>query len=113
MLRIDDTPDEYVADLLSLLLLSGHADGEIDAIVIEQLIVRLAKEFSKDVRTAFAGKKKTVSGCLELIRGLRAERGARLTHTPDGCCCYQFVVKKLDGLVFPLWEAWPHSTPLT
>ena len=66
-------PDEYVTDLRCLLALAGYAtaNNDKDAIVVEQLLSGLPKNYAKELRLSFAGKEKTVSGCLELVRALR------------------------------------------
>ena len=70
MLCVDETPDEYVVDLRCLLALAGHAtpNDDKDAIVVEQLLSGLPKNYAKELRLSCARKEKTVSGCLELVR---------------------------------------------
>ena len=72
MLRVDETPDEYVADLRRLLALAGFATPNNDkgAIVVAQLFSGLLKSYAKELCLSCAGKEKTVSGCLELRRAL-------------------------------------------
>ena len=65
MLRVDETPGEYVADLRRLLALAGYAtpNDDKDAIVVEQLLSGLPKKYTKELRLSCAEKEKTVSGC--------------------------------------------------
>ena len=86
---MDETPDEYVADLPRLLALAGYAtpNDDKDAIVVEQLLSGLPKNYAKELRLSCAGKEKTVFGCL--ARACIAGRGWRLSCWPghDRCCC--------------------------
>ena len=77
MLRVDETPDEYVVDLRRLLALAGYAtpNDDKDAVVVEQLLSGLPKHYAKELRLSCAGKETTVSGCLELVRALREGDG--------------------------------------
>ena len=77
LLRVDETPDDYVADLRRLLALAGYAtpNDDKDAIVVEQLLSGLPKHYAKELRLSCAGKEKTVSGCWELVRALREGDG--------------------------------------
>ena len=66
VLRLDETPDEYVADLRRLLTLAGYTatdedkdtatDKDKDAIVVEQTLAGLPKNYAKELRLSFAGK---------------------------------------------------------
>ena len=65
-LKADESPDAYVADLKRLLQLSGHKqDGDSDAVVVEQVIADLPPEYARQLRMTLAGKKLTISACLE------------------------------------------------
>ena len=77
VLRLDETPDENVADLRRLLAMAGYATPNDDkgAIVVEQLLSGLPKKYDKELRLSCAGKEKTLSGCLELVRALREADG--------------------------------------
>ena len=77
MLCVDETPDEYAADLRRLLALAGYAttNDDKDAIVVEQLLSDLLKNYAKELRLSCTGKEKTVSGGLELVRALREGDG--------------------------------------
>ena len=44
-------------------------------IVVEQLLSGLPTNYAKELRLSCAGKEKTVSGCLELVRALREGDG--------------------------------------
>ena len=80
-LREDESPDAYVADLQMLAALSGHMveDSDEDPMLIEQLIAGLPHVYSKELRLSMAGKKHTVSGCLDMTRALRTAS----THAPE------------------------------
>ena len=80
-LREDESPDAYVADLQMLAAFSGHMveDSDEDPMLIEQLIAGLPHVYSKELRLSMAGKKHTVSGCLDMIRALRTAS----THAPE------------------------------
>ena len=80
-LREDESPDAYVADLQMLAALSGHMveDSDEDPMLIEQLIAGLPHVYSEELRFSMAGKKHTVSGCLDMIRALRTAS----THAPE------------------------------
>ena len=72
-LRPDESVDAYVADLERLAALSGHSStGDKDAVIVLQLISGLPPEFCREVRLGMAGKEMTVSGCLDLVRALKA-----------------------------------------
>ena len=80
-LRIDESPDAYVADLQRLANLSGHTvTGDKDAMIIEQLLAGLPGDYARELRLATAGKERTVSGCLDLIRELKAADCDSRTH---------------------------------
>ena len=75
-LRVDESPDAYVADLKRLLGLSGHkVSGDKDPVLFEQLLAGLTPEYSRQIRLTAAGKELKVSDCLESIRALRATEG--------------------------------------
>ena len=49
-------------------------DSDEDPMLIEQLIAGLPHVYSKELRLSMAGKKHTVSGCLDMIRALQRRR---------------------------------------
>ncbi|XP_065195653.1 uncharacterized protein LOC135827058 [Sycon ciliatum] len=78
-LKVDESPEVYVAELCRLLELSGHkSDSDTDPVVIEQLLAGLPIEFAKDVRLSMAGRDLKVSECLDRIRALRSATGTRV-----------------------------------
>ncbi|XP_065189613.1 uncharacterized protein LOC135820225 [Sycon ciliatum] len=72
-LRIDESPDAYVADLQRLYTLAGHAaDDDKDALLIEQMIAGLSSQYARELRFTMAGKELSLSGCLDVVRALRS-----------------------------------------
>ena len=74
---MDETLDEYVADLQRLLALARYAppNDDKDAIVVEELLSGLPKKYTNDLRLSCGGKEKTFSGSLELVHVLREGDG--------------------------------------
>ena len=80
-MRVDESPDAYVADLQRLSTMAGHkADDDKDPMIIEQLIKGLPVEFARELRLTMAGKELSVTGCLDVVRALKAATSDHLTR---------------------------------
>ena len=77
MLRVDESPDAYVADLQRLLELSGHqsADADKDPVIVEQLLKGSPVDLARQLRLTTAGAELSVSLCVDKVRALRLTVG--------------------------------------
>ena len=92
-LKLDESPDAFVADLRRLLESSGHeVKDDKDAVMISQMLAGLPRDMSSQVRLSFAGKDLTLSGCLDAVRALVAARGVSSstgTSAASNVVCHQ------------------------
>ena len=71
-LRADEQVDAYSADLYRLANLAGYnAVDDTDAMVVEQFLRGLPREFARQVRLAMAGQQLKVSTCSARVNALR------------------------------------------
>ena len=107
-MRVDESPDAYVADLQRLSTMAGHkADDDKDPMIIEQLIKGLPVEFARELRLTMAGKELGVTGCLDVVRALKAATSDHLTRVRGDVVVAAATTDEAG--VFQLWRSWPQG----
>ena len=94
-LKLDESPDAFVADLRRLLESSGHeVKDDKDAVMISQMLAGLPRDMSSQVRLSFAGKDLTLSGCLDAVRACSSQR---CVQQHWHVCCLQCSLSPMQG----------------
>ena len=84
-LGLDESVDEFAADLRRLLAVSSHMyknGRDKDAFAMEQILAGIPAHLSQQVRRSFAGKELTVGSCTDAIRELLRMRALPLVVAP-------------------------------